>query len=585
MSDWLHFVASRLPGLWLRTGEHILLTGVSTLAAIAIGLPFGIAAARLRWLRGSITGMVGVLQTIPSLAMLAFLLAFLNRIGAVPAVIALVLYALLPIVRNTLAGLTQVPPAILEAADGIGMTRRQRLWWVELPLAAPVIVTGIRTAAVVGVGIATLSAFVGAGGLGQFINRGLSLSNHQLILLGAVPSALLAILVDLAIGAAQWGLRRRGATPGPRWFDRACRTAGVCAPGLILAAGVLAVTRPGLISPRRATATAADAPVIRVGSKNFTEQLVLGELMAQLLEHDTDLRVVRNFDLGGTMICHQALVDGQIDVYAEYTGTALTAVLGRPAITDPRAAYEAVADTYARSLDLRWLRPFGFNNTYAITIRSDDARRWGIETISGLAGRSPELRAGWTAEFSERPDGFPGLRQRYGLRFAQVRDLDPALMYAAVVHGQVDVICAFSTDGRIAANHLQPLRDDRHFFPPYQAAPVLRQAMIDQHPDLPGVLNRLAGRLTTKIMQRLNAQVDEGKRSPAEVARGVSRPRGLHASRGEAKRPVMPVPLRAAPAPRREVRRSLSGARHIRIYVTARAAVLLHIAARPEVAL
>mgnify|MGYP001814639031 CR=1 FL=1 len=207
--SWLAFVSERWPELWLRTGEHLMLTGVSTGLAILVGIPLGIGAARIGWLRGPLTGGVGILQTIPSLAMLAILLALLQKIGAVPAIIALTLYALLPIVRNTLTGLEEVSPEVVEAARGIGMTPRQRLWLVEIPLATPVIVAGIRTAAVVGVGIATLSAFIGAGGLGQFINRGLALSNTSLILLGAISAAVLALLVDGSIAAFQWGLRRR----------------------------------------------------------------------------------------------------------------------------------------------------------------------------------------------------------------------------------------------------------------------------------------------------------------------------------------------------------------------------------------
>lgn len=519
MIDWLQFVATRLPGLWLRTGEHIVLTGASTLLAIILGIPLGLAASRLpRW-RGVITGGVGVVQTIPSLAMLAILLALLNRIGSTPAIIALVLYALLPIVRNTLAGLDGVPASIKEAADGIGMTRLQRLWLVELPLATPVIVTGIRTAAVVGVGIATLSAFIGAGGLGQFINRGISLSNHQLILLGAVPAALLALAVDGAIAAAQWGLRRRRAARPGRWSDRWLRSLAVGAPLLILAVGVLAVAQPGLFSSRGPATGDDRAAVIRIGSKNFTEQLILGEIMAQLIERRTSLRVVRRFDLGGTMICHGALVNGEIDLYAEYTGTALTAVLKQEVVTDPDEAHRVVAAAYARRFDLQWLPPFGFNNTYALTIRGADARRWGIRTISGLKARAHGLRAGWTAEFSERPDGYPGLRERYGLAFASVRDLDTALMYEALVQDQVDVVCAFATDGRIAAYQLQPLEDDRRFFPPYFAAPVIRAATLEEHPELENVLGLIAGKIPGETMQRLNYEVDGAKRSPAAVAR------------------------------------------------------------------
>ncbi|HKI69636.1 MAG TPA: glycine betaine ABC transporter substrate-binding protein, partial [Verrucomicrobiae bacterium] len=412
-----------------------------------------------------------------------------------------------------------VPDSIKEAADGIGMTRNQRLWLVELPLATPIIVTGIRTAAVVGVGIATLSAFIGAGGLGQFINRGISLSNHQLILLGAVPAALLALLVDASIAAVQWGLsRRRTVRPGSR-SDRLFRTLAIGAPLLILATGCLAVWKPDLLSARGSSSGGNDGAVIRIGSKNFTEQLILGEIMAQLIEHKTDLRVVRKFDLGGTMICHDAIVNGEIDLYPEYTGTALTAVLKRKAVSDPNEAYRIVARAYTKQFDLKWLSPFGFNNTYAITIRKIDAQRWHVKSISDLKSRAPKLRAGWTSEFSERPDGYPGLRKYYGLKFASVRDLDTALMYEALAHDEVDVICAFTTDGRIAAYHLQPLKDDRHFFPPYFAAPVVRAATLEAHPELEKVLNLLAGKISNKTMQRLNYEVDQEKRSPAEVAR------------------------------------------------------------------
>lgn len=519
MNEWLQFVGDHLPELWLHTGEHILLTGVSTLIAIGIGIPLGIAASRHRWLRSAITGTVGILQTIPSLAMLAGLLALLNRIGTVPAVIALVLYALLPIVRNTLTGLSNVPASILEAADGMGMTRRQRLWMVDLPLAAPVIVTGIRTAAVVSVGIATLSAFIGAGGLGQFINRGLALSNHQLILLGAVPSALLAMLVDASIGAVQWSLRRRRATRMPAWLNRLTRTAAASAPILIFAAGCFAVLTPGLFTTKDGSANANKGAVIRVGSKDFTEQLILGELMAQLIEQKTGLRVDREFDLGGTMICHGALVGGAIDLYAEYTGTALTAVLRKEAISDPTAAYETVARAYEKQFDLQWLQPFGFNNTYAITVREADARKWNLKTISDLKSRATEMRAGWTSEFSARSDGYPGLQTCYGFQFGSVRDLDTALMYEAIQRNEVDVICAFATDGRIAAYQLHPLEDDLHFFPPYYAAPVIRKATLEEHPELRKTLNLLAGRLTSDVMQRLNSEVDRDKHSPADVAR------------------------------------------------------------------
>lgn len=520
--EWLQFIEARWPELWLRTGEHILLAGVSTFCAVAIAVPLGVIAHRFQGLRSVITGAVGILQTIPSLAMLALFVACLNQFGTPPALMALVLYALLPIVRNTLTGLERVPPAVMEAADGLGMTRKQRLRLVELPLAAPMIVAGIRTAAVVGIGIATLSAFIGAGGLGVFINRGLSLRNVPLILLGVVFSALLALLVDYMIGAIQWACSRRTARSTSGFRGRIARTVAFAAPVVLLAVGLYAALGPAMGSDRSSGTSSLqeDRPdVIRVGSKNFSEQLILGEIMAQLIEQRTDLRVVRKFDLGGTMICHGALVSGGIDLYPEYTGTALTAVLNAKVISDPDAAFELVARQYAEQFDLRWLQPFGFNNTYAITIREQDALDKGLQTISDLKPLASSLRAGWTFEFSERSDGYPGLRDRYGFGFGQVIDLESSLMYEALARKEVDVISAFATDGRIAAYHLKPLEDDLQFFPPYFAAPVIRSEVLEEHPELEATLNLLAGQISTKLMQQLNLQVDQQKRSPREVAR------------------------------------------------------------------
>jgi osmoprotectant transport system permease protein len=350
--------------------------------AIFIGVPLGILIFRTAWLRGPALGAVGILQTIPSLAMLVFLLALIQKIGALPAIIALTLYALLPIVRNTLTGLDGVSLEVMEAARGMGMTEYQQLRMVRIPLATPVIVAGIRTAAVVGVGIATLSAFIGAGGLGQFINRGLALSNTKLILLGAIPAALLALIVDFSIGAFGWGLRPE------RKRDKKGSIKGLMRP--------MALTMPILL--------------ILVGVFSY----FLGEIMAQLIEAKANLRVERRFNLGGTMICHKALVNNEIDLYAEYTGTGLTAILKEPVISDPVEAIRFVSLAYRKRFGAEWLKPFGFNNTYAVTVRAVDAKKHGWAKISDLEEVAPRLRAGITAEFAERPDGYPGLRKIYG---------------------------------------------------------------------------------------------------------------------------------------------------------------------------
>ncbi|MFQ5968103.1 MAG: glycine betaine ABC transporter substrate-binding protein [Acidimicrobiia bacterium] len=515
--------ASRWAELWLRIGEHLILTGASTVFAIVVGIPLGILAARHGALRGVVLSIVGILQTIPSLAMLALLLVLFRQIGALPAITALSLYALLPIVRNTLAGFENIAPSIGEAADGVGMSSPQRLLIVELPLAAPIIVAGIRTAAVVGVGIATLLAFIGAGGLGQFINRGLALARYDLILLGAIPAAILALAVDFSLGAAAWGLRAPRRRERARWKAR-LKPVAAWSPTLLV---LLAALSLHLGDSTGGPGSAHRQGVIRIGSKNFTEQLLLAELIAQLVEARTNLRVERYPNLGGTMICHKALVSGELDLYVEYSGTALSAVLNLQMPESPHRVWAMVTKEYRERFDLEWLEPLGFNNSYTIAVRRDDARRHGWNTVSDLGRDAPRLRGGFTAEFAERADGYPGLSRTYGFEFAEVRDLDPALMYRALAREEVDAIAAFATDGRIEAYDLQTLEDDASYFPPYQAAPVARRQVLERWPRLRPTLADLAGRIDDTAMRRLNAAVDEGKRSPESVASEFLRQQGL----------------------------------------------------------
>lgn len=511
--EWTSFVVDRLPELWLRIGQHLMLTGVSVGFAILIGVPLAILAARVTWIRGPILGTAGVMQTIPSLAMLTLLLALLHRIGAVPAILALTMYCLLPIVRNTITGLQGVSAEVMEAARGIGMSRGQQMCLVRFPLALPVIVAGIRTAAVMGVGIATLSAFIGAGGLGQFINRGLALADTRLILLGAIPAALLALLVDFALGAANWALDPRRKAGGRSRAKTAARVAAIILPFVVFVTGGFSYVRT--------------RPDIIVGSKNFTEQILLGHMMALLIEEHTDLKVDRRFCLGGTMISHGALANGGIDLYAEYTGTGLTTVLNQEPIADADEVYEKVSREYRRRFDAQWLAPFGMNNTYAITVRQADAERYGWKVVSDLEARAADLHAGFTAEFVERADGYPGLQRGYGFGFGRVTDIGAGLMYDAIANGEVDVIAAFATDGRIATYRLMPLVDDRHFFPPYHAAPVVRNETLRRFPEVRDALGKIAGVLDDQTMQELNRRVDQEKRSPESVARAFLLSRGL----------------------------------------------------------
>ena len=299
-------------------------------------------------------------------------------------------------------------------------------------------------------------------------------------------------------------------------------------PLLLILAGLSSyLTRPSLVSlPEESLNT--ETRTVRIGTKNFTEQLILGEILAQLIEAKTTLAVERRFNLGGTMICHGALVNGEIDLYPEYTGTGLTAILKHHSISDQEEVFGIVKQDYREHFGVQWLKPFGFNNTYAITVRKSEVSRFGWVRISDLENAAPRLRAGFTAEFAERPDGYPGLRKAYGFGFGQVRDLDPALMYTAISKREVDVICAFATDGRIAFYNLKPLKDDLNFFPPYHAAPVIREETLRAYPELKNVLSLLEGLLDNETMMDLNFKVDAKKRRVAEVAKEFLIGRGLH---------------------------------------------------------
>jgi glycine betaine/choline ABC-type transport system substrate-binding protein len=267
---------------------------------------------------------------------------------------------------------------------------------------------------------------------------------------------------------------------------------------------------------------------IRIGSKNFTEQVLIGEIMAIMIEENTDIRVDRRFNLAGTMVCFNSLRSGALDIYAEYTGTALSVVLDGDLLADPDEVYDRVSTEYRERWNLHWLEPFGFDNAYTLTMPREKAEELGIRSVSDLVEHAGDLKAGFDAEFLNRNDGYPGLREVYGLEFGdRPRQMDPGLMYQAAAEGRVDVICGFATDGRIPALDLIILEDDRNFFPPYHAAPVVREELVRDMPEVVRVLNLLGGRIDDETMQRLNFRVDgEGER-PAAVARAFLQTEGL----------------------------------------------------------
>ncbi len=260
--------------------------------------------------------------------------------------------------------------------------------------------------------------------------------------------------------------------------------------------------------------------VVRVGSKNFTEQVLLAEILAQHIESRTGLEVERRVNLGGTLLCHQALLAGEIDLYVEYTGTALTVILGEPPVKTKQEAYDRVKALYASRFDLEVTEPLGFNNTFAMVVRGEDARRLKLKRISDVARYAPRWRPGFGYEFMERPDGYRGLVKTYHLRFgAEPRTLDLGLLYRALREKQVDIVAGNSTDGVIAAQDFTILADDRHYFPPYEAVPIVRREALELHPKLREALRSLGGKISEQEMRRLNYQVDGEHRDVKQVAR------------------------------------------------------------------
>jgi osmoprotectant transport system permease protein len=500
------------------TLEHFGLVALATAIATLLGVPLGVVASDRPRLGRAIVGIAGALQVVPSLALFGLLLPVpvIGGIGARSAVVALVLYALLPVVRGTIAGIAAIEPSVREAAVAMGMTRRQILLQVELPLATGVIASGVRTALVIGVGVATVAAAIGAGGLGTLIFRGLRMNDDALVLAGAIPAALLALGLDATLGSVAARLQARvGATAIPRGSSLT----------LVLAALALVATVAIAIPGGASGSVSANGgtppgtrPRITVCTKDFTEQVILGEILAQgLAARGVD--VVRNFELGGNL-CHQALVAGSVDVYPEYSGTAYTALLGHPPITDADLVLRSIRDEYATRFDVEVSQPLGFANEFAILMRAPDRDARSVRTLTDLARVAPSLHAGFGQDFLSRSDGYTGLVQTYGLHFAgPPREMDLSLTYRALADGQIDVIAGDSTNGLIEALDLAVVEDDRRYFPPYQAVWLARRSALRAVPALALELAVLAGALPPATMRRLNREADVDRQSPAEVAR------------------------------------------------------------------
>ncbi len=482
--------------------EQCILVGLTTLMAIGIGIPLGIASYKASKLKPWIFSFINICQTIPSLALLACLIPLLG-IGMKPALLTMTLYAIMPVVVNTFSGLEGIPPEQIEAADGLGFTPLQKLRIVELPLAFPIMIAGMRTAAVMSVGIATIASFIGAGGLGDFIFQGIATNNIQVVLYGAVPAALLALLIDYVF----------------RRIESYCLTSHETIGRSIAKIAAVFLLLMTLVTISQYGKKSAEYPPITVASKNFTEQYILGEMIAQLIEANTPYPVNRKFSLGATDLCHQAMLNGEIDIYPEYTGTAHLLILKEKNINySPDELFEFVNQNYKDKFNIEWLPPLGFNNTESLAARIDraDDQKW--ESISDVKENAHQLTLGTFAEFYSRPDGYPVFNEIYGIEFGKVVLLEPSLVYEAALHGEVDLITGFSTSGKLMEYPLVVLEDDKQVFPPYHAAILIRQKLVQSKPEIKEILTQLSGIINEEEIRNLNYQVDVEKKNYADVA-------------------------------------------------------------------
>lgn len=483
-------------GDWLTAlGQHLQLSLLTLLLAIFLAVPLAIYLSSRKRASNWVLQLAGIFQTIPSMALLGLFIPIMG-IGTLPALTALVIYAIFPILQNTITGLQGIDPSLEEAGIAFGMTKWERLKKFEIPLAMPVIMSGIRTAAVMIIGTATLAALIGAGGLGSFILLGIDRNNASLILIGALSSAFLAIAFNLLL----------------KWMEKA-KLRTIFAAFAVMILGLGASYTPSLLpKPEKEN--------LVIAGKLGPEPEILANMYKILIEKNTDMTVTVKPNFGKTTFLYEALKKGDIAIYPEFTGTVTESLL-KPAPQvghDPGAVYQAARDGIKQQDDLALLKPMAYQNTYAVAVPRKIAQEYGLKTISDLKKVEGQLKAGFTLEFNDREDGNKGLQKVYGLNL-QVSTMEPALRYQAIQSGDIQITDAYSTDAELARYDLVVLEDDKQLFPPYQGAPLMKTALLEKHPELEAVLNKLAGKITADQMSQMNYQVGVEGKSANQVAR------------------------------------------------------------------
>lgn len=521
MKEFIAYMNSIRSQILSLTWEHIELTLFAVLLAIVIGVPLGILISYIKKMTKPVLGAANVVQAIPSLALLGFMIPILG-IGSKPAVFMVILYSLLPIIKNTYTGIQGIPAQTIEAAKGIGLKKGQILTRIQIPMALPVIMAGVRISAVTAVGLMTIAAFIGAGGLGYLVYSGIRTSNSMQILAGALPACILALVIDSFMGLLERVVVPRGLLAGGEKMRKPVHksTKLIAVLIIICVIGAAIVTNiPG---------TSEDKEPLKIGSSDMTEQLILANMYADMIEHETEYKVERDLNLGGVQMCFSSLESGEINFYIDYTGTLYGDILKQKSNSNAKEVYgyakEKIKDKYGLSL----LDQMPFNDTYTFTVTKETAEKYGLKTVSDLEKVSGELIITPTMSFNNRGEALPGIHTKYpDMNFKDNKAMEGATRYVALVNKESDVIDAYSTDGLISYYDLTVLEDDKEYFLPYYGVPLVNEEFLKEYPDAEEVVNNLSKHLTTEIVQQLNYEVDVEKKEPADVARDYLEKEGL----------------------------------------------------------
>ena len=490
------------------TIEHILISLLAISIASVLGIILGIIISEYRRFSGLILGTVNILYTIPSIALLGFFIT-ITGVGNTTALIALIIYALLPIIRSTYTGIVNINPLIIEASEGMGSTKLQQLFKVKLPLALPVLMSGIRNMVTMTIALAGIASFVGAGGLGVAIYRGITTNNSAMTFLGSLLIAILALVFDFILGLIEKRLTNHK------------RIKYKINPKLIIL-GLFIVIFGAYFS-----LNLKKDKTINIATKPMTEGYILGQMLTELIEQDTDLKVnITNGVGGGTSNIHPAIVKGEFDLYPEYTGTSWEAVLKKEARYD-ESKFDELQKEYKEKYNLEYVNLYGFNNTYGLAVNKDIAKKYNLKTYSDLAKVSNNLIFGAEYDFFEREDGYKELQKVYNMNFKKQIDMDIGLKYQAMKDKKIDVMVIFTTDGQLAISDVVVLEDDKKMYPSYRAGTVIRSEILSEYPELKPVLEKLNNILDDKTMADLNYQVESKGKKPEDVAREYLQEKGL----------------------------------------------------------